>query len=166
MRTRKIRSTGGSMWCLSGCWSWVLGWGVYRGRCRTRVICFHSWGKSLAHFRNYFKTFIFHLQKSLVHIQKKIIFTGHEQMRNTKKAARSMFLSVGLFVWWCLTPLSTIFQLYRVKSILFLEETGVPEENHQPVASHWQTLSHNVVHLALIETQTHNISGDRHWLHR
>jgi hypothetical protein len=22
-----------------------------------------------------------------------------------------------------------------------LEETGVPEENHQPVASHWQTLS-------------------------
>jgi len=24
-------------------------------------------------------------------------------------------------------------------------ETGVPEENHRPVASHWQTLSHNVV---------------------
>jgi hypothetical protein len=25
-----------------------------------------------------------------------------------------------------------------------------------------QTLSHNVVHLALIEIRTHNISGDRH----
>jgi hypothetical protein len=24
-----------------------------------------------------------------------------------------------------------------------VEETGVPGENHQPVASHWQTLSHN-----------------------
>jgi hypothetical protein len=24
-------------------------------------------------------------------------------------------------------------------------------ENHRPVASHWQTLSHNVVHLALTE---------------
>jgi len=28
------------------------------------------------------------------------------------------------------------------------------EENHRPVASHWQTLSHNVVHLALIEKTT------------
>ena len=26
-----------------------------------------------------------------------------------------------------------------------MEETGVPRENHRPVASHWQTLSHNVV---------------------
>jgi hypothetical protein len=26
-----------------------------------------------------------------------------------------------------------------------VEETGVPGENHQPVASHWQILSYNVV---------------------
>ena len=39
-----------------------------------------------------------------------------------------------------------------------MEETGEPGENHRPVASHWQTLSHNVVHLALIEIRTHNIS--------
>jgi hypothetical protein len=26
-----------------------------------------------------------------------------------------------------------------------VEETEVPVENHQPVASHWQTLSYNVV---------------------
>jgi hypothetical protein len=34
------------------------------------------------------------------------------------------------------------------RSVLLVEETG---ENHQPVANHWQTLSHNVVHLALIQ---------------
>jgi hypothetical protein len=26
-----------------------------------------------------------------------------------------------------------------------VEETGVPKENHRPVTSKWQTLSHNVV---------------------
>ena len=30
-------------------------------------------------------------------------------------------------------------------SVLLVEETRVPEANHRPVASHLQTLSHNVV---------------------
>jgi len=48
------------------------------------------------------------------------------------------------------------------RSALLVEETGGPGENHRPVASQWQTLSHKVVHPALIEIRTHNISGDRH----
>ena len=31
------------------------------------------------------------------------------------------------------------------QSVLLVEETRVPGENHRPVISHWQTLSHNVV---------------------
>jgi hypothetical protein len=30
------------------------------------------------------------------------------------------------------------------RSVLLVEETGLSGENHRPVASHWQTLSHNV----------------------
>ena len=31
------------------------------------------------------------------------------------------------------------------RSVLLVHKTGVPGENHRPVISHWQTLSHHVV---------------------
>ena len=48
-----------------------------------------------------------------------------------------------------------------------MEENGVPGGRHRPVASHWQTLLHNVVSSTpwLSMIQTHNVSGGRHWLH-
>ena len=47
-------------------------------------------------------------------------------------------------------------------SVLLVEETRVHRENH------WQTLSHNVESKTprLIGIQTHNVNGDRHWLHK
>ena len=54
------------------------------------------------------------------------------------------------------------------RSVLLVGETGVPGENYRPVANHWQTLSHDVVsntpRLGLV--RTHNVSGDKYWLHR
>jgi hypothetical protein len=55
--------------------------------------------------------------------------------------------------------------VWQYFSVLLVEETGGPRENHRPVASHWQTLSHTVVHLTLIEIRTPIICGTMHWLH-
>ena len=35
--------------------------------------------------------------------------------------------------------------IFNNLSVLLVEETGVSRENHWPVASHWQILSHKVV---------------------
>ena len=75
-------------------------------------------------------------------------------------------LGLGLELW-CLTPLSTIFQLYHEVQFLSVEETGASRENHRSPASNWQNLSHNVVSSThhLIAIRTHNFSGDRYRLH-
>jgi hypothetical protein len=54
------------------------------------------------------------------------------------------------------------------RSVLLVEETRVPRENHTPVAIHCQTLSHNVLSSMprLNMVRAHNCSGDRHLLHR
>ena len=88
---------------------------------------------------------------------------------------------ICLFVWWCLTSgmgkkhytisnglvwfgsmvLDATFNNISGiswRSVLLVEEPIVPGENHRPVASHWQTLSHNVVYLALSGIRIHNIS--------
>jgi hypothetical protein len=52
-----------------------------------------------------------------------------------------------LFDFACLMVFNATFNNL---SVLLVEETRGPRENHRPVASHWQTWSHNVVHLALI----------------
>jgi hypothetical protein len=51
---------------------------------------------------------------------------------------------------------------WNILLLNFLIETEVPGENHRPAISHWQTLSHNVVHLTLNGIQTH-ISGWSLW---
>ena len=50
------------------------------------------------------------------------------------------------------------------RSVLLVEETGVPRENHWPAISHRQTLSHNIVLSTsrLSGIRTHNASDIRH----
>ena len=59
------------------------------------------------------------------------------------------FNNISVILWW---------------SVLLVEETRVPGDNHRPSTSHRQTLSHNVVSSTphLSGNQTHTFSGDRH----
>jgi hypothetical protein len=75
------------------------------------------------------------------------------------------YMLVCLFAWWCLRPLSTLFQLYRGGMFYWWRKPEDPEKTND-LSFVRQSLSHNVVHLGLIEIPTHNIGGDRHWLHR
>jgi hypothetical protein len=64
---------------------------------------------------------------------------------------------------WYLTPLSTIFMLYRGVGFSCGGNQS-PREKPRNVASHSQTLSHNVISSThrLRGIRTHNVSGDRH----
>ena len=69
---------------------------------------------------------------------------------------------------WCLTPFSTIFQLYRGVSFISGGNRGVPEENHNlpQVTDKIYHILLYWVHLAMSGIRTLNFSADRHWLHR
>jgi hypothetical protein len=57
-----------------------------------------------------------------------------------------------LFQYWWFMVLNATFNNISViswQSVLLVDETGVPVDNHWPVASHWQSWSHNVVSSSL-----------------
>ena len=74
-----------------------------------------------------------------------------------------------LMVWfglWCLMPLSTIFQLYRGSQFYWWRKLEDPEKanNLSQVTDKLHPIMRYISPWSRFET--HNISGDRHWLHR
>jgi hypothetical protein len=64
-----------------------------------------------------------------VHTSQQIICV-RSKVRVRVMVFNTTFNNISVFLWW---------------SVLLVEETVVPGENHRNVTCHWQTLSHNVV---------------------
>jgi hypothetical protein len=76
--------------------------------------------------------------------------------------------NIGYGLWLlCLTPLSTMFKLYRGgQFVSFIG--GVPGKNYdlsQVTDKHYYKMLYRV-RLSMIGIWTHDVSDDRHWLHR
>ena len=90
----------------------------------------------------------------LTHVHK-ISFQPNKQKNN--------HIKLKYRFWFRFSAIFNNISVILWRSVLLVEETGVPGENQRSVASHWQTLSHNVVSSTpcLNGVRTHNISGDR-----
>ena len=108
-------------------------------------------------------------------LKKVLIITVHLLLKLIYFSGRILpeYLYVAFFLYKVLVSWLVGFMVFNAtfnnisvilwRSVLLVEET---RENHWPAVSHWQTLSHNVVFHTLSRSRTHNISGDRHRLHR
>ena len=83
----------------------------------------------------------------------------------TSKGLRAWFGLLLLWLW-CLTPLSTILQLYRGGQFYWWRKPEYKEKTND-LSEIRQTLSHNMLSSTprLSEIRTHNVIGDMHWLH-
>jgi ABC-type dipeptide/oligopeptide/nickel transport system permease subunit len=61
-----------------------------------------------------------------------------------------------LFVWLCFKATFNTISVISWRSVLLVEETGVPGENRRPVTSQWQTLSQ------CCTPRTHRDSNSQH----
>ena len=120
----------------------------------------------LVHAYNENKTRQFATFKALC-IKRNIFFGYILSMEKTLIFSTQLYI----FDWlvWFMVFSATLSNISVIlwRSVLLVEEIGVSGENHRPAASHWQTLSHNVVSSTprLSGVRTHNVRGDKHWLH-
>ena len=92
---------------------------------------------------------------------------GHPLFNSCERDGKLCLLMLGQFLW-CLTPLSTIFQLFRGDQFYWWRKPRCPKKNPIDMSQVTGKFYHIMlyrVHLAMNGVRTHNVSGHRHWLH-
>jgi hypothetical protein len=109
----------------------------------------------------YFYSDMFNSTNTVVHFDERwqFMFTDARKVLGTQFMWRSWlfhlplcqiqqtfhsYIKLGLGLW-CFNDMFNNISVISWRSFLLVEEIGLPGENHRPVASHLQALSHNVV---------------------
>ena len=85
----------------------------------------------------------------------------YEWLFNAKRAIFHLWFFLWVHVFCTRKTIWTGFSSISWRSVLLVEKTGGPGENHQPEASHWQTLSHNPIMIML-----YRVHLSMSWIHR
>ena len=118
----------------------------------------------LAELKSYFQhTFFSRLSHWLSKVRPALsVFSALiiEVVSSSQNFVCTIFYSILELFWWFFSNKTKVrlraindtlnnISVISWRSVLLVEETGVSGENHRPVASHWQTVSHNFYRVQL-----------------